>query len=133
MLLQMGEKLFIVFNEDGYTYGNCILVDDDIRVVIDSGAGRELAKVQPENVDMLINTHHHYDHVRGNKLFTRAQILLHPVERISIKSLEKVMAIDGWKELMHQDLYNQERMEEGVDLTRLLNSGVWMEKSMTGR
>lgn len=115
MLLQMGEKLFIVFNEDGYTYGNCILVDDDIRVVIDSGAGRELAKVQPENVDMLINTHHHYDHVRGNKLFTRAQILLHPVERISIKSLEKVMAIDGWKELMHQDLYNQERMEEGVD------------------
>ncbi|NLW44048.1 MAG: MBL fold metallo-hydrolase [Syntrophomonadaceae bacterium] len=115
MLLKRGEKLFIVFNEEGYTYGNCILVDDDIRLVIDSGAGRELAKVQPEKVDILINTHHHYDHVRGNKFFTRAQILLHPVERISIKSVEKVMAIDGWNQLMPQDLYNRERVEEGVE------------------
>ena len=115
MLLKRGEKLFIVFNEEGYTYGNCILVDDDIRLVIDSGAGRELAKVQPEKVDILINTHHHYDHVRGNKFFTRAQILLHPVERISIKSVEKVTAIDGWNQLMPQDLYNRERVEEGVE------------------
>ncbi len=115
MLLQMGEKLHIVFNEDGYTYGNCVLIDDDIRVVIDSGAGRELAKVQPENVDILINTHHHYDHVRDNKLFTRAQVLLHPVECISIKSIEKVMAIEGWKELMHEDLYGQEPQTKAVE------------------
>ena len=106
MLYQAGKRVYVVFNEDGYTYGNCMLVDDDIRLMIDSGAGKELNQVQPENIDILINTHHHYDHVRGNELFTRAQILLHPIEHPCIQTLEKVLAVYGWEELMSQDLYN---------------------------
>ena len=113
MLLRVGEHVFVVFNENGYTYGNCILVDDDIRLMIDSGAGKELEQVQPENIDILINTHHHYDHVRGNELFTRAQVLLHPIEHSCIQNLEKVLAVDGWDELMDQDLYNLKDLDHG--------------------
>jgi glyoxylase-like metal-dependent hydrolase (beta-lactamase superfamily II) len=104
MLVQFGKKVYVVFTEDGFTYGNCILVDDDIRLVIDSGASGILDQVDPENVDILINTHHHYDHVRGNELFTNAQILLHPIEHPCMQSLDKIMAVEGWSELMHKDL-----------------------------
>ncbi|MGI6551179.1 MAG: MBL fold metallo-hydrolase [Syntrophomonadales bacterium] len=110
MLFQVGRKVYVVFNEDGYTYGNCMLVEDDVRLLIDSGAGRELDKVQPENIDILINTHHHYDHVRDNELFTRARVLLHPTEHPSIQDLEKVMAVHGWDELMSHKLSDMQEV-----------------------
>lgn len=47
MLLQVGKHVSVVFNQHGYTYGNCMLVDDDIRLMIDSGAGKALEQVHP--------------------------------------------------------------------------------------
>jgi len=103
MLVQVGNRVHVVFNEEGYTYGNCVLVDDDVKLMIDSGAGKALDQAQPETVDILINTHHHYDHVRGNDRFKRAKIWLHPTLHPAMQSLEKIMAVDGWKTLMHED------------------------------
>ncbi|NLV17380.1 MAG: MBL fold metallo-hydrolase [Syntrophomonadaceae bacterium] len=100
MLVQVGNRLHIVFTEEGYTFGNCVLVDDDIRIMIDSGAGKILEQTKPEQIDVLINTHHHYDHIRDNNCFTNARILLHPLEHPGMKSLEMIMALDGWDELM---------------------------------
>lgn len=116
MLVQVGKKVYVVFTEDGYTFGNCVLVDDDIRLMIDSGAGKMLDQVQTENMDVLINTHHHYDHVRGNDLFTNAQILLHPIEHPCMQSLERIMAVDGWGELMDQNLIDLQAANSNVDV-----------------
>ncbi len=104
MLVQAGKKVFIVFTEDGFTFGNCLLVDDDIRLMIDSGAGKILEKTDPAHVDILLNTHHHYDHIRGNKSFENAQVLMHPIGHPCMASVEKVMALDNWDELMEQSI-----------------------------
>ncbi|HEX3012538.1 MAG TPA: MBL fold metallo-hydrolase [Syntrophomonadaceae bacterium] len=101
MLEKINNYITMVFTEDGFTYSNCVLVDDDIRVLIDSGAGSIMPQVYPEHIDMVLNSHHHIDHVRGNNLCTEAKILMHPLEQASMDSLEELTATTGWEELMN--------------------------------
>lgn len=100
MLQKISDRLFMVFTEQGFTYSNCFLVEDDIRLLIDSGAGDALAEIHPEAIDILVNSHHHIDHIRGNDLFPHARILAHPLEHSYYESPEKLSAISGWDELM---------------------------------
>jgi glyoxylase-like metal-dependent hydrolase (beta-lactamase superfamily II) len=100
LIAKIGKNISVVFTEDGFTYSNCMLIDDDIRVLIDSGAGSIMPQLYPENVDMILNSHHHIDHVRGNNLCPQAQVLLHPMEHASMRSLEDMTATTGWEELM---------------------------------
>lgn len=100
MFEKINKNITMVFTEDGFTYSNCVLIDDDVRVLIDSGAGSILPQVYPENIDMVLNSHHHIDHVRGNNLCSQAQILLHPLEHASMQSMEEMTATAGWDELM---------------------------------
>lgn len=103
MIERINKNISIVFTEDGFTYSNCVLIDDDIRILIDSGAGSIMSQVCPENIDMVLNSHHHIDHVRGNNLCTQAKIFLHPSEHASMQSLEDMTATAGWEELMNRD------------------------------
>lgn len=57
-----------------FPYSNTLVVEDQGRVVIDPGAGRaRLAAEVERGADLLINTHTHGDHVRGNGLFPEAR------------------------------------------------------------
>lgn len=100
MLGTVNNRIQIVFTEDGFTYGNCLLVNDDIRLLIDTGAGRALNEVHLESIDTIINSHHHYDHIRGNDLCSKAKILVHPLEQPSMQSPGMTTATNGWEELM---------------------------------
>lgn len=103
MIQQITDNIKMVFTEDGFTFSNCVLIEDDTRVILDTGAGKLLDDIRPESVDLVINTHHHFDHVRGNDKFVNAKILMHPYEREAMKYPEKITAISGWNEVMKDD------------------------------
>jgi len=100
MIKKISETISALFTEEGFTSGNCILVEDDIRLMVDSACGRVLAQVSPDTVDILLNSHHHVDHIGGNDFFPRALIMAHPLEKESMTHPERLSATEFWDELM---------------------------------
>ena len=78
----------------GYNYdSNYYLIDDNI--LVDTGAGHNkdylFSKIRqngvdPENIEMVVNTHCHFDHIGGNHFFPDAKIAIHKLDAISIKN-----------------------------------------------
>jgi len=78
----------------GYNYdSNYYLIDDNI--LVDTGAGHNkdylFSKIRqngvdPENIEMVVNTHCHFDHIGGNHFFPNAKIAIHKLDAISIKN-----------------------------------------------
>ena len=78
----------------GFNYdSNCYLINDNI--LVDTGAGdnkdylysklRENG-VEPEDIELVINTHCHFDHIGGNHLFPNAKIAVHELDAIPIRN-----------------------------------------------
>lgn len=86
----MSKITFILgFNIDS----NCYLIDDNI--LVDTGAGQNkdylFSKlrdngVEPEDIELVVNTHCHFDHIGGNCFFPNAKIAVHKLDAISIKN-----------------------------------------------
>jgi glyoxylase-like metal-dependent hydrolase (beta-lactamase superfamily II) len=114
MIVPLTESIKAVFTDDGFAASNSMYVDDDAQLVIDSAAGKLLDEVNPGHVDLLLNSHHHIDHVRGNDLFTRARILIHAEEHASMRNPEKMLASGGWSELMEGTLEEHARSLGGL-------------------
>jgi glyoxylase-like metal-dependent hydrolase (beta-lactamase superfamily II) len=108
-----------VQSELGFTFCNCIFIDDDIRAILDTGADRKsLQEVEPNSVDMVFNTHHHYDHVRGNQYFERARIMLHVLDQQALVGESEYVhynSIDRWDELMPGYEYTQCASTMGIE------------------
>lgn len=86
----MSSVVFIL----GYNYdSNYYLIDDNI--LVDTGAGlnkdylfskiRENG-VEPDDIELIVNTHCHFDHIGGNHFFPDAKIAIHKLDAISIKN-----------------------------------------------
>lgn len=103
MILKINDRISIFFTEEGFSKSNAVLIDDDTRVMIDSGAGKIIAQARPENIDILINSHCHLDHVWDNDLFVNARIITHPLERENFKDHQKIASIDNWERYMKED------------------------------
>lgn len=60
----------------------------------------QLAKVglKPEDIDIVINSHFHFDHVGGNKYLTNAQVLVHKQE------LRQALVPEPFEQLGYSDL-----------------------------
>lgn len=86
----MSDIVFIL----GYNFdSNYYLIDDNI--LVDTGAGQNkdylFSKlrengVEPENIELVVNTHCHFDHIGGNHYFPDAKIAIHKLDAISIKN-----------------------------------------------
>lgn len=72
---------------------NYVLIDDNI--LVDTGSGyyndylfSKLHEngVEPNDIEMVVNTHCHYDHIGGNQFFPEAQIAIHKADAVSIKN-----------------------------------------------
>ena len=84
------EIIFILgFNMDS----NCYLVNDNI--LVDTGAGQNkdylFSKIRenginPEDIELVVNTHCHFDHIGGNYFFPNAKIAVHKLDAISMKN-----------------------------------------------
>lgn len=72
---------------------NHVLIDDNI--LVDTGTGyyndylfsklRENG-VEPDDIEMVVNTHCHYDHIGGNQFFPNAKIAIHKHDALSVKN-----------------------------------------------
>lgn len=69
-------------NGGRYPFCNTLLIRDSVQVIIDPGAGLEpMTQIgRQENVDLVINTHFHFDHIAYNYLFSRSKIYLNDIE-----------------------------------------------------
>lgn len=86
----MSDIVFIMgFNYDS----NCYLIDDNI--LVDTGAGQnkeylfsKLAEnnVMPGDIELIVNTHCHFDHVGGNHFFPDAKIAIHRIDAINLRN-----------------------------------------------
>jgi len=100
MIQKINNRIYIFFTEEGYGKSNAVLIDDDIRVMIDSGAGKITEQARPEDVDILINSHCHLDHVWDNDLFVNARIVTHPLEQENFRDHKKIAPIENWEKYM---------------------------------
>ena len=76
---------------------NCYLVNNN--VLVDTGAGdnkdylfskiREMGS-DPENIELIINTHCHFDHIGGNYLFPNAKVAVHKLDAASMKNKDSL-------------------------------------------
>ena len=103
MIQKINDEIFVFFTDEGFGKSNSLLVDDDIRVMIDSGAGKITSRAHPESVEILLNSHCHIDHVWDNYLFVNASILTHPLELENFKDKKKVGSLDSWDKYMDDD------------------------------
>lgn len=103
MIEKFSEQISIVFTQDGFTACNCILVEDNLTLLIDSAAGSVLQSVDPARINIILNSHHHYDHIGGNDLFPQAIKMAHPLEITAMQNPPKLSGTDAWHELMDED------------------------------
>ena len=93
-----------MLTEQGFTYSNWLYINDDVPAVIETGMDENgLNGVNTDQIDLVINSHHHLDHTRGNRLFPRSQIMIHELEK-DVLTTENLFisynSLDLWDELM---------------------------------
>lgn len=86
----MSSVVFIL----GYNYdSNYYLIDDNI--LVDTGAGLNkdylFSKIRengvgPDDIELIVNTHCHFDHIGGNHFFPDAKVAIHKLDAISIRN-----------------------------------------------
>ena len=103
MIQKINDRISVLFTEEGFGKSNAVFIDDDTRIVIDSGAGKIMEQVVPDSVEILLNSHCHIDHVWDNNLFVNARILTHPLERENFKDTKKIGSIESWEKYMNED------------------------------
>lgn len=117
-MLKINDRISLVISETGFTYCNCLFIDDEIRTIIDTGANRKsLEKIKPQSVDMVLYTHHHFDHTRGNGYFTGASKYIHELDFPALENMENFIhynSIDRWLDLMPTDDFIQSGMMLGL-------------------
>lgn len=118
MLKKINDHLHFLISEAGFTYCNCIVVEDDVRAILDTGADRKsIESIHPERVDMVFNTHHHYDHTRGNQYFTQSRLYIHALDYAPLSSREDYYhynSLDMWEKLMPTYDYDEAGVLVGI-------------------
>ena len=100
---RLAKKLYFIAGEQDakYPFSHGLYIDADLKVLIDSGfgrGGREFVLARG-NVDVIINTHFHYDHARGNHFFPGAEIWAHYLDTPALLSEELLFAYTGFERL----------------------------------
>lgn len=103
----------VIFGEPSSVFPNCTsLYVDGLteRAVIDPGAGPEALKAFAGRVDLVVNTHYHFDHIWGNHFFRGSPVLLNEVEKNCFPDLEEVGSRLGIREV-----YGDEGVKDWID------------------
>lgn len=106
MILDLTREVKVIRPEakSVFPYSNSLFIDDEVRVMVDAGAGgRAYEEIDPKSIDLLLVTHNHFDHVNGISFFTNAQIKVSEEEALGYRSPEAYSAWAGfrhWEKLM---------------------------------
>ncbi len=90
-------KLLKVPNDGNFPYCTCVFIEDDIRVLIDSGCGSKLAsELRQYGLDILINTHFHSDHTLNTGQLGPVEIWCHELDVPGLRSLDGYLDLYGF-------------------------------------
>ena len=87
---------YLIDNTDSDSEYNYILVD--------SGTGQSNSNlfskikeigIEPDDIDLIVNTHCHYDHVGGNDFFPNAKIAIHRIDAIALRDPESELTVSS--------------------------------------
>lgn len=86
-------------NGGRFPYCHCLLIEDEIRVLIDSSFGKEnLEQLIKKPVDLIVNSHFHEDHILNNYHFPDAAVWAHSLDAPAIRSLDTFLDYYGFKD-----------------------------------
>lgn len=90
---EIANNLTFVQGKNGgkYPYSNSLLVEDEKKVLIDAGAGKEEMEGLAEKVDVdfVINSHCHEDHIAYNHLF-ESEVYIHQSEAQVLRDVSEL-------------------------------------------
>ncbi len=93
-LEEVKNKVFFVegTNKGRYPYSNSLLIEDETVMLIDTGPGPEIIPeiAREKNIDLVVNSHGHEDHICGNEHFPSAKICAHQFDAPAVRSIEKL-------------------------------------------
>ena len=87
---------YLIDNTDSDSEYNYILVD--------AGTGQSNSNlfskikeigIEPDDIDLIVNTHCHYDHVGGNDFFPNAKIAIHKIDAIALRDPESELTVSS--------------------------------------
>ena len=101
---QIGPVCVLFGNQSGrYPDANSLLVcGSQERVIVDPALGLVSRPGPPPEVDRVLNSHCHEDHISGNHLFADVPWHLHRLDQPGIRSLDAMMAIYGLPEAIER-------------------------------
>lgn len=86
-------------NKARFPYCNCLLIEDDKRVLLDTSFGQEnLQELLKKPVDIIVNTHFHEDHILNNYHFPEAEIWMHSQDAEGARSMDSFLQYYGFAE-----------------------------------
>lgn len=94
--LMADSNSYLIDNNDGDGDYNYILVD--------TGTGQSNAflfsqlgeiGVKPEDIDLIVNTHCHFDHVGGNDFFPNAKIAIHKKDAVALRDPDSELTVSS--------------------------------------
>lgn len=92
-------RIKVIYGDKGgrFPYCNTILIDDSVQAIIDPGAGLDkLQQINRQNqIQMVFNTHVHFDHIVYNYVFDQAKILVNELEAIYLKDRREFVRASG--------------------------------------
>jgi len=78
MIIDLTKKIKVLMPESKamFPYSNSIYVNDDILTVLDAGTGKRVySDIPAEDINLLLLSHNHVDHVNGTSFFKKAKIM----------------------------------------------------------
>ena len=105
-IVQLGKLKLISGERKGkFPYCNTLFIADSAKVIIDPGAGLHRLSEVKENtpVDLVFNSHYHFDHIAYNYLFGSAQIYLHESEKECFVNREEIAYRTGFTEVFGEE------------------------------
>jgi len=97
-----GHVTVVKGEENGrFPHCNTILITDEVNAIIDPGAGEKILAKLLKNyrIDLVVNTHYHFDHIWFNYLFRDAEIHLNKYDAPCFKSLDTLAERLGIREI----------------------------------
>lgn len=91
MLIKLTDKVIVIRPDvpSVFPYSNSLLINDGKKILIDAGAGRAYRDIAFDQVDTILLSHYHFDHIHGIPFFPNAQVYIGKEEEWAYKDEAK--------------------------------------------